>query len=282
MSNLCCMTIFAERVTLKPVSSSYEDALFRELTDEVARYLVFQPTGNIDDTRAFIARSREEMDKGTALKTVILDRVTGDFLGYANLRSIDTREPKIGIWLAKSAQRKGSGRKPFGRSRSGPIRTCRTIFFGIRSRRRIFRVENWSNHSEVSSFRKGYLRIPAVRRSKRWNIGSYRNGFDSGGFPVSHRLNEKRRARGNWYVVLLSASFTNPTGSSLFRGSDDGAGNRSRALRGRRARSGRVRSRRGGSTDRLVGGRRFLGRGVGLLLHFLFLVVPSREVFAFE
>lgn len=111
MPNLCCTTIFAERVTLKPVSSVYEAELFRELTEEVARYLVFQPTGDIDDTRDFISQSREEMGNGTALKMVILDRITGSFLGYVNLRLIDTREPKIGIWIAKSEQGKGYGKQ---------------------------------------------------------------------------------------------------------------------------------------------------------------------------
>lgn len=111
MPNLCCTTIFAETVTLKPVSFSYESALFRELTGEVARYLVFQPTGDIDDTRDFISLSREEMEQGTALKMVILDRVSGSFLGYVNLRLIDTREPKISIWIAKSEQGKGVGKQ---------------------------------------------------------------------------------------------------------------------------------------------------------------------------
>ena len=111
MPNLCCTTIFTERLTLKPVSSSYEDDLFYGLTDEVARYLVFQPTGDIEDTRDFIRRSREEMEAGMSLKTVILNRTTGTFLGYANLRFIDTREPKVGIWLSESAQHKGFGRE---------------------------------------------------------------------------------------------------------------------------------------------------------------------------
>lgn len=111
MPNYCCTTLFAEHVTLKPVSSAYETELFRELTAEVARYLVFQPTGDIDDTRDFIARSRMEMDQGTAIKMVILDRVSGAFLGYINLRSVDTREPGVGIWIAKPHQGKGVGKQ---------------------------------------------------------------------------------------------------------------------------------------------------------------------------
>lgn len=111
MPSLCCITIFSERVMLKPVSLAYEADIFREFTEEVATYTFPQPTGDIGDTRAFIAGVREEMDHGTDLTVAVIDRVTGAFLGCAGLHHIDTREPEVGIWLAKSAQGRGIGKE---------------------------------------------------------------------------------------------------------------------------------------------------------------------------
>lgn len=111
MPNLCCITIFADRVTLKPVSSAYEDAIFREFTEEVARYTYPKPSEDIVATRGFIAESRERMNRSEELVVAVLDRTTGKFLGLAGLHHIDTREPEIGIWLAKSAQGQGYGKE---------------------------------------------------------------------------------------------------------------------------------------------------------------------------
>lgn len=111
MPNLCCITIFAERVTLKPVSSAYEDAIFREFTEEVAKYTFPKPPEDIVGTRTFIAESRDRMSRGEELVVAALDRSTGMFLGLAGLHRIDTREPEIGIWLAKPAQGKGYGKE---------------------------------------------------------------------------------------------------------------------------------------------------------------------------
>lgn len=118
MPSLCCITIFSECLTLKPISSAYESDIFREFTEEVSKYTFPQPTGDIADTRAFIAGAREEMDRGTDLTVVVIDRATGTFLGCAGLHRIDTSEPEIGIWLAKSAQGKGIGKEVVSALRS--------------------------------------------------------------------------------------------------------------------------------------------------------------------
>ncbi len=109
MPNLCCITIFAGRVTLKPVSSAYEADIFREFTDEVARYTVPQPGADIGATRAFVARSREEMERGTGLTVAVLERETGAFLGCASLHGTDTPMPEVGLWIAVGAQGRGYG-----------------------------------------------------------------------------------------------------------------------------------------------------------------------------
>ena len=109
--NLRCITIFSKRITLKPISSVYESDIFREFTDEVAKYTVPQPSDDIADTRDLIACACEEMNRGTDFTTVVIDRTTGRFLGCAGLRHIHTREPKVGIWLAKSAQGRGIGKE---------------------------------------------------------------------------------------------------------------------------------------------------------------------------
>lgn len=111
MSSLCCTTIFAGRVTLKPVSSAYDRAIYREFTEEVAKYTFPKPPDDIEGTRAFIADAREKMDRGTEITVAVIDRSTGNFLGCAGLHRIDTREPEIGIWLAKSAQGQGYGKE---------------------------------------------------------------------------------------------------------------------------------------------------------------------------
>ncbi|NTW45848.1 MAG: GNAT family N-acetyltransferase [Candidatus Moranbacteria bacterium] len=111
MPNLCCSTIFAERVTLKPVSSAYEDAIFREFTEAVARYTFPKPADDIEGVRAFIGESRAKMERGTDLVVAVIDRMSGAFLGCAGLHGLDGDEPEFGIWLAVSAQGKGIGKE---------------------------------------------------------------------------------------------------------------------------------------------------------------------------
>ncbi len=113
MSSFCCMTIFAERVTLKPVSSAYARDMFNGFTEETARFLATKPADDIEGTEALIAASRSAMDHGTGFSMAIIDRATGRFLGGAGLHRIDTSEPEAEVWIVESARRKGYGTEAF-------------------------------------------------------------------------------------------------------------------------------------------------------------------------
>ena len=99
------------RLLLIPISLDYKDVIFKELTEEVARFLLVHPTGDIQDTINFINNSLAQMAKGEKLQLVALDKETKEFLGCISLKKMNTPIPEIGLWLKKSVWGKGYGKE---------------------------------------------------------------------------------------------------------------------------------------------------------------------------
>lgn len=105
------LSITTERLHIILVNDAYTEDIFRELTPAVSQYLSFDPTGNIEDVRSFIARAQKDIQNGSDFPVVILDKHTGAFLGCAGIHRISTGKPELGIWLKQTAQGQGIGKE---------------------------------------------------------------------------------------------------------------------------------------------------------------------------
>ncbi len=103
--------IETDRLLLIPISSVYRDDIFREFTEEVARYLLPQPTGNINDTTEFIVSSSAKNMAGDGLQLVAIDKNTKEFMACVGLHKIKTSVPELGLWFKKSVWGQGYGKE---------------------------------------------------------------------------------------------------------------------------------------------------------------------------
>ncbi len=99
--------ISTHRLLLKPISIAYKADIFREFTQEVTTYLYSEPSKKIQDTEIFINQSLLKMEKGEELVIVILNKDSQEFLGCSGIHKINSKYPRYGIWLKKSAYKQG-------------------------------------------------------------------------------------------------------------------------------------------------------------------------------
>lgn len=97
------VTIETQRLLLDPISRDNATDIFSEFTKDITTFMYPKPAENIEETYAFIDGAMEKNSRGEQLQMVIVDKVTGEFLGLAGLHDIQTRTPELGIWLKKTA-----------------------------------------------------------------------------------------------------------------------------------------------------------------------------------
>jgi len=103
------MTVFSERVSLKPVAAAHARDVFFGFTEDTARYLAEKPADDIEGTEARISLVRDSMDRKVALAMSVIERASGRFLGCVGLTGADTDEPEAYVWIVESDRRKGYG-----------------------------------------------------------------------------------------------------------------------------------------------------------------------------
>lgn len=96
------------RLVLKPISSDFRNSIFESFTEEVAKTVFPQPTGDIADTDRFIADSRKTTGVGTNYQVVVCEKLNGTFIGCAGIHKLNIR-PEPGLWLSEQAWGKGYG-----------------------------------------------------------------------------------------------------------------------------------------------------------------------------
>lgn len=109
--NLMKMEIIKENIKLRPITIEDKDDIFKEFTKEIVTYMYPPVPKSIDETIDFIESSIATMEAGLNIQLCITDSNTGEFLGCVGLHRIDMEIPEFGIWLKKSAQGRGIGRK---------------------------------------------------------------------------------------------------------------------------------------------------------------------------
>ncbi|WP_121966790.1 GNAT family N-acetyltransferase [Myroides sp. N17-2] len=99
----------SDRLTYIVINDTYLDDFITHLTPEITKYLSFDANGNRPLLSEYIRRSRIEINNGTALVLVILDKETNAFIGSCGLSDINDESAEIGLWLKASEQGKGYG-----------------------------------------------------------------------------------------------------------------------------------------------------------------------------
>ncbi len=106
------LEIEGERVRLVSIAEAFVQDIFTEFSSDITTYMIPKPADSIGETEAFIRSSLAAFSEGDNLQLVILDRVTGEFLGCCGLHGRDdAKNPEIGIWLKKSAHGKALGKE---------------------------------------------------------------------------------------------------------------------------------------------------------------------------
>lgn len=108
--DLTHIRIECDRINLVSLSQTYVDDIFKEFSEEITRYMIPSPPKDVRETASFIASSLEGMKDSRELVVAITSK-TGEFLGCAGLHvRSQSNTPEFGIWLKKSAHRKGIGK----------------------------------------------------------------------------------------------------------------------------------------------------------------------------
>jgi RimJ/RimL family protein N-acetyltransferase len=103
--------ITTERLRIEPVSSTYSEDVFREFTTEITTYMYPKPHDSIEQQQERLQANLKELEKGTDLNVVVLDKNTGEFLGRCGIHKVDTSVPELGLWIKKSAHGNGYGKE---------------------------------------------------------------------------------------------------------------------------------------------------------------------------
>lgn len=101
--NLLNVSIESERLKLIPTSKEYAQGIFKEFSDDLTVFMYPKPAKKINETLSFINLARQAMGKGEQLQVVILNKITGEFIGHGGISSLNTNTPELGIWIKKSA-----------------------------------------------------------------------------------------------------------------------------------------------------------------------------------
>jgi [ribosomal protein S5]-alanine N-acetyltransferase len=109
--NLLDITINSDRLKLVSTSEIYANDIFNEFSKDLTVFMYPKPAEKIDETLSFINTSREKMEKGEQLQVVILNKITGEFLGGTGVSELNTDTPELGIWIKKSAHGHKYGRE---------------------------------------------------------------------------------------------------------------------------------------------------------------------------
>lgn len=109
--DLMKIEIIKDKIKLRPIIIDDKDNIFREFTAEIVTYMYPPVPKDIDETIDFVESSIATMEAGLNIQLCIVDSNTDEFLGCIGLHRIDKEIPEFGIWLKKSAQGMGIGKK---------------------------------------------------------------------------------------------------------------------------------------------------------------------------
>lgn len=88
----------------------YIQEIFKELTDEVTKYLRVPTPTKIEQEEQRIINSNETYKKGENINFIVTDDA-GDFIGICGVTELNTPTPELGLRLKESARGKWYGKE---------------------------------------------------------------------------------------------------------------------------------------------------------------------------
>ena len=93
-----------ERCLLVPVSLKYKKDAFEEFTDKITKYMHASATKNIKESENYIINRIKEAKLWKNLLLDVIDNDTWEFIWRFNITEINTKTPKIWLWIKLSKQ----------------------------------------------------------------------------------------------------------------------------------------------------------------------------------
>ncbi len=84
-----------ERLLLVPIDLKYDQEIFKEFNEEVAKYMTPVAAKEMNETHEFITASIEKNKKQTDMYLVILKKDTKEFIGCIGLHKANTNIPEF-------------------------------------------------------------------------------------------------------------------------------------------------------------------------------------------
>lgn len=100
----------SEKLQRELLSMKYIQEIFKELTDEVTKYLRVSTPKNIEQEENWIRDSKEKYEKGENINFIVTD-TQGDFVGICWVEKLKTKTPELWLWLKQSARGKWYGKE---------------------------------------------------------------------------------------------------------------------------------------------------------------------------
>jgi RimJ/RimL family protein N-acetyltransferase len=92
---------------------SFAGDITKNLTEEVAWYMIYEKEKGRNNIRDFINKSLQRMEERRDAHFVIRENISGKFIGCASLYDVNTKTPEMGVWLTKDCWGKGYGFEVF-------------------------------------------------------------------------------------------------------------------------------------------------------------------------
>jgi ribosomal-protein-alanine N-acetyltransferase len=112
--DLLSVNIESTRLLQVPIELQYSKDIFQHFTIEITKYMFPKPPADLAETERLVNYSIQDLENGTDLQLVILDKSSREFLGCSGLHHLRDRVPELGIWIKKEAQHRGYGPEAIG------------------------------------------------------------------------------------------------------------------------------------------------------------------------
>jgi RimJ/RimL family protein N-acetyltransferase len=112
--DLSGLEIETDRLRLRAYRNSDAQEIFEAMTPEVARYMSFEPSRDVDEILSLGRVWTINQQAGREVSVVIRRDEDGRFVGMCGLHYRDDPVPEVGIWIRADAHRQGFGRESVG------------------------------------------------------------------------------------------------------------------------------------------------------------------------
>ncbi|WP_428231437.1 GNAT family N-acetyltransferase [Flavobacterium sp.] len=102
------IVINTNRLIFEPIHEKYIDDINLSFTQEVTKYMPFNPNGDKNEIINFVESAKKKLIQKTDIVFVVLN-LKREFLGCCGIHNINKESVELGLWLKKEYQNQGFG-----------------------------------------------------------------------------------------------------------------------------------------------------------------------------